>query len=253
VIVWITGGGTGIGRALAQRFLNSGAKVVIMGRRPDVLNATAQDLAAQANPANILAIPGSATDPTHVNDVIDQTQRRWGAVDVLVNNAGSNPVHSIFETPFEEYQTSFENNCLSTILCTQAVLPEMMKVNRGAIINISSIYGRWGAATSASYSVSKFALTGYTEALRQALVDTPIQVMAVYPGFIRTDMTLPYVAQGSLRSHLGKSPDQLAKVIIDALRRKKTDVYYPWYVPVVLRARRWFPKVADRLAKRVKR
>ena len=167
---------------------------------------------------------------------------RWGVIDLLVNNAGSNFHHELLDTTFEEYLKSFEINCLSSINCTQARAPEMLKNGRGSIVNISSIYGRWASSNSASYSVGKYAVAGYTDALRQGLIGTPLHVMGVFPGFIRTDMTMPFVVPGSLRSRMGKTPDQMAKVISRALNRKKPELYYPWYVPWVLRLHRWFPK-----------
>jgi short-subunit dehydrogenase len=252
-VAWITGGGTGIGRALAELLMRQGARVVITGRRKEILEQAADELAALAGGGQVLAISGSASDPKHAKDVISQVSDRWGSINLLVNNAGTNFNHSLLDTTFEEYLKSFEINCLSAINCTQAVLPEMLKKGRGEIVNISSIYGRWASSNSASYSVGKYAVTGYTDALRQALIHTPIHVMGVFPGFIRTDMTQPFVVPGSLRSRMGKSPDQLARAVLAALKSRKPELYYPWYVPWVLRLHRWFPLMADRLARRVKR
>ena len=253
ITAWITGGGTGIGRALAERLYRRGDRVVITGRRKDALEKTVRELNVLPGGGEVLAVSGDASDPVHARDVAAQASARWGAVNLLVNNAGTNTNHHLFDTTLEEYRKSFEINCLSAINCTLSVLPQMLKSSHGAIVNISSIYGRWASSDSASYTVGKNALAGYTDTLHQALIDTPIQVLGVYPGFIRTDMTLPFVAPGSLRSRLGKSPDELAKAILNALKRKKSDLYYPWYVPWVLRLHRWLPGAADRLARRVKR
>jgi len=253
MIAWVTGGGTGIGRAIAERLVRQGAKVIITGRRPEVLKATAQELSSHPGSGEILAIPGDASNPAHAHEVVAQAGRKWGAIDLLVNNAGANPVRSVFDTTFEEYQKSFEINCLSAINCTLAVLPAMRAAGRGNIVNISSIYGRWAASSSAGYSVSKHAVAGFTDALRQGLIGTDLHVLGVYPGFIRTDMTLPHVVPGSLRSRMGKTPDQLAVAILKAMDRKSPNLYFPWYVPWVLRLHRWFPETADRLARRIKR
>ena len=207
-IAWITGGGTGIGRALADRLLRGGSKVVISGRRKDILDQTAKELADLPGGGEVIAMAGDASDPAHAKEVISRVKTRWGDIDLLVNNAGSNPTHELLETTFEEYLKSFEINCLSSINCTQAVLPIMRKAGRGSIVNISSIYGRWASSSSASYSVGKYAVTGYTDALRQALVGTSIHVLAVFPGFIQTDMTMPFVVSGSMKSRMGKTPDQ---------------------------------------------
>ncbi len=252
-VAWITGGGTGIGRALAERLYRKGARVVITGRRKEVLEETHRQLTSPPGPGEILAIAGDAADSAHAGDVVARVQDRWGAIDLLINNAGANFNRGFSETPFEDYQKSFEINCLTAVSATQAVLPGMLKANHGAIVNISSIYGRWASSNSASYSVGKYALAGYTDALRQALVGTRVDVMGVYPGFITTDMTMPFVQSRSIKSYLGKTPDQLAKKILQAVRRKKVELYYPWYVPWVWRFHRWMPTWSDRLARRVKR
>ncbi len=252
-VAWITGGGTGIGRALAKQLYSEGARVVISGRRGELLEEAAREITASKHSGEIRAIVGDAADPSHVSRVVADVKSRWGGIDLLVNNAGTNANHSLSDTPVEEYREALENNCLSAIRATSAVLPGMRAARRGAIINISSIYGRWASSTSASYSVSKYALSGYTDALRQGLVGSGVHVMGVFPGYIRTAMTTPFVQPGSLRSSLGKTPEELAAQILRALRREKRELYYPWYVPWVLRLHRWMPAVADRAAGRVKR
>jgi len=252
-IAWVTGGGTGIGFALARRLYQDGASVVITGRRKEVLEQAVTVLQSIPSSGHVLSMAGDASDPSHVTDVAAQIAHRWGAVNLLINNAGANFNQPLSEATVEEYQRSFEINCLAAVRTTTAVLPGMMKANAGAIVNMSSIYGKWASARSASYSVGKYAVAGYTDALRQSLVDTGVHVMGVFPGFIRTDMTLPFVQPGSFKSRLGKTPDQMAEAILQALNRKKTELYFPWYVPWVLRLHRWMPKVSDRLAERVKR
>ncbi len=252
-IAWITGGGTGIGRALAERLCAEGARVVISGRRREILEEAAGKISRAQSSGEIQAIAGDAADATHVNHLVAHVKSRWGVIDLLVNKAGMNLNHPFGETPSEEYRHALENNCLSAIRATTAVLPGMREAGQGAVVNISSIYGQWGSATSASYSVSKFALAGYTEALRQGLAGSGIQVLGVFPGFIRTPMTIPFVQPGTLRSHLGRSPDAMARAILRALKKKKRELYYPWYVAWLLRLHRWLPALADHAAGSVKR
>jgi short-subunit dehydrogenase len=251
-IAWVTGGGTGIGRALAKRLYHEGASVVISGRRKEVLEETASAISAEPSSGHLLAIAGDACDPVHVTDVVAQIVNRWGPVNLLINNAGVNFNHGVPEATAEEYQRSFEINCLAAIRTTTAVLPAMLKANAGAIVNISSIYGRWASSRSASYSVAKYALAGYTDALRQSLMGTGVQVLGIYPGFIQTDMTMPFVQPDSFKARLGKTPDDMVEAIFQALNRKKAELYFPWYVPWVLRLHRWMPNLFDRLAERVR-
>jgi short-subunit dehydrogenase len=252
-IAWITGGGTGIGRALAERLYREGAKVVISGRRQEILDRTVAEITSKPGPGQLLAIAGDASNSFHAKDVVSRAAGRWGTIDLLINNAGANSHETFAETTFEDYQKAFEMNGLTAIRATQAVLPVMRQTNRGAIVNISSIYGKWASSGSASYSVGKHALAAYTDALRQDLIGSRIHVMGVFPGFIKTDMTMPFVRPGSIKAGFGKTPDQMAGAILKALSRRKRELYYPWYVPWVLRFHRWMPRMSDRLAARVRR
>lgn len=252
-VAWITGGGTGIGRALAARLNADGAQVVITGRRKEVLEKAAGQIRASEGSGQIEAIAGDASDPAHVADIVTRTTAQWGPINLLINNAGANIDFGKSAASFEDYRKSFEVNCLTAIRATDAVLPAMRAAHQGTIVNISSIYGRWASSRSTSYSVGKYALAGYTDALRQSLSGTGVHVLGVYPGFIKTDMTLPFVEPGSLKSRLGKSPDQMAGAILRALRRKEAELYYPWYVSWALRLHRWMPEWSDRLANHVKK
>ena len=213
-------------------------------------------LSALPGGGQVLAMPGDAADQAKKREVVARKSAQWGAITLLVNNAGANPVRSVFDTTFEEYLKAFEINCLSTIThCTSSVLPAMLKSGCGTVVEylFNSVYGRWASSNSAGYSVGKYAVAGYTDALRQALVGTPVHVLGVFPGFIQTDMTMPFVQPGTLKSHMGKTPDQIAKAILKAVDRLKSELYYPWYVPWVLRLHRWFPATSDYIARRVKR
>jgi short-subunit dehydrogenase len=249
-IAWVTGGGTGIGYAVARRLYQGGACVIITGRRPDVLEQAVKTISSLPSSGHILGIPGDASNPSHVGDVAAQAVHRWGPIDFLVNNAGVNFNHEFSETPVEEYRATWEVNCFAAVRTVSAVLPDMLKAGSGTIVNISSIYGKWASSDSASYSVGKYALAGYTDVLQQALLGRGIQVLGVYPGFIKTAMTLPFVEEGSFQARRGKTPDEMAEAIFRALRRGKSQLYFPWYVPWVLRVHRWFPRISDRLARR---
>ena len=117
----------------------------------------------------------------------------------------------------------------------------MRERQSGAIVNVSSVLGRWASPSSSAYSVTKFALAGFTDSLRQELVGTGIHVMGVYPGFIRTPMTLPFVSRESRRWRFGKSPESMAQAILTGLKWKKREVFYPWYVPLALHLHHGFP------------
>lgn len=126
----------------------------------------------------------------------------------------------------------------------------MQAANRGAIVNISSVLGKWASANCPAYSVSKYAMTGFTDSLRQELARTSIHVMGVYPGFIRTAMTNPFVEPGTFRARLGKSPEAMARAIRRGLRQRKAEVRYPWYVPLALHLHDLFPGLLEAVRRR---
>jgi uncharacterized protein len=248
-VAWITGGGTGIGRALAEAFYRDAYRVVISGRRQEVLAQAAQEINAAKGPGEVWAIAGDVGEVSYASELYRTVQARWGVIDILINNAGVNTYHSFQEASSEEYEQNFRDNCLSAIRCTKAVLPAMRARQSGAIVNISSILGRWASPTASAYSVTKYALSGFTDALRQELAGTGVHVMGVYPGFIRTPMTLPFVSPNSRRRHFGKSPESMAAAIVAALKRKKRTLFYPWYVPLALHLHDLFPGALESLRK----
>lgn len=250
-IAWVTGGGTGIGRALAEALYRQGWRVVITGRRVEVLESAAQGIRAMPG-GEILAISGDAANPEHANEVVQAVNKRWGVVELLVNNAGFNDYIPVSEATLDTYRKSFEINCLSAVSCVNSVLPGMLGISRGVVVNISSTLGKWASSGSPSYSVSKYAVAGYTDVLRQHLINTPIHVLGVYPGFIQTDMTMPHVKPGSPKTLFSKTPAQMAAAILRAVKCRKAELHYPWYVSWIIRLHRIAPLWMDRLARRLK-
>jgi short-subunit dehydrogenase len=246
-IAWVTGGGTGIGRALAEALYREGHWVIISGRRADVLTRAAEEIRSGHTSGDIWAAAGDVSDPAYVAELQKSVRQKWGEIDLLINNAGANSNHPFRESTDQEFEDYFRINCLSAIRCTRVVLPAMLERKSGTIVNISSILGKWASPDSSSYSVSKYALAGFTDSLRQELAGTGVHVLGVYPGFIRTAMTEPFVEPGSPRSRLGKSPQAMAAAILKGIHRRQHAVMYPWYVPLVLQFHFWFPGLLEKL------
>jgi len=252
-VAWVTGGGTGIGKALSLALGRSGYAVAISGRRADVLNAALPELLAVVPYQRALAVPCDVSDRSQVVAAGRRIKEAFGDVTLLINNAGWNPNHSFTDTPAEEFEKSFAINCMGAVYATQTVLPGMLAVGEGAIVNVGSVLGHWASAGSAAYSVAKYAVTGLTDIRRQDLVGKPVHVMGVYPGYVETAMTQPFVEQGSWKARIGRSPEKMAAAVVRALERRKPELYYPFYVPWVLRLHRWMPLLSARLARRVKK
>jgi NAD(P)-dependent dehydrogenase (short-subunit alcohol dehydrogenase family) len=203
----ITGCSTGLGRALAEAVLDRGENAVVTARDA----AGVQDL-ADAHPATALALTLDVTDHRRVVEVVEQAQQRFGAVDVLVNNAGYGYRAAVEEGDEADVERLFATNFFGAVAATKAVLPGMRARRSGAIVNISSIGARIMPAGSGYYSATKAALEGLTGSLRKEVEPLGITAMVVEPGAFRTDFS-------------GRSLQQSAEAISDyadtAGRRRK--------------------------------
>jgi NAD(P)-dependent dehydrogenase (short-subunit alcohol dehydrogenase family) len=175
-VVLITGCSTGIGRDLAQRLSQAAYTVVATARKTDML----VDLPAS------LILPLDVTQPDSVSQAVDQTIRKFGRIDVLVNNAGYALRGALEEIPVEQVQQMFDVNVFGVLRMIQAVAPSMRQGQSGRIINISSIAGKLSTPANGPYSASKFALEALSDALRLELAAFGIQVIIVEPGAIKT-------------------------------------------------------------------
>jgi NAD(P)-dependent dehydrogenase (short-subunit alcohol dehydrogenase family) len=181
--VWfITGCSTGLGRALAQRVLEHGHCAVVTARRADQISDIVADYAETA-----LAIALDVNDHAQVDAAIARAGEKFGAIDVLVNNAGYGYLAAVEEGDDREVRDMFETNFFSLVALIRKVLPGMRAHGSGHVINISSVGGLVGAASSGFYNATKFAVEGLTEALAKEVEPLGIRVTAIEPGPFRTD------------------------------------------------------------------
>lgn len=181
--VWlITGCSTGLGRALAERVLQQGERCVATARNP----AQLQDLAA-AYPEDALVLPLDVVDGAQIETAVAKTIETFGAIDVLVNNAGRGYSAAIEEGEETDVRAMFDTNFFGLVALTKRVLPEMRARQRGHILNLSSIGGLVASASHGYYSASKFAIEGLSQALRVEVAPFGIHVTVVEPGPFRTD------------------------------------------------------------------
>jgi 3-oxoacyl-[acyl-carrier protein] reductase len=179
----VTGGGRGIGQAIALRFAREGARVAIVGPHKETLADTV------SKGPGIEAIVGDVTEPQDVNRAIDTVLQRFGKLDVLVNNAGGTNPKPFFEKTAADWMASYELNVVSAFLCAQAAARPMLEAKRGRIINISSVRGleHCGREPIMDYSAAKAAMTSFTLTLAKQLAPH-ITVNAVGPGHTKTDI-----------------------------------------------------------------
>ena len=180
----ITGGGSGIGLACTRLFSKEGAKVVIMGRRQDRLEAAAKEVGGQ-----VLAVVGDLTNNNDLDNVISKTLNAFGKIDIVVNNGGVFAGFPLHETKDEDWDTIMDTNIRSVFQLTKRVLPHMMKRKAGAFIHISSILGLVAAPGVAAYNVSKGALLQFNRSIAMEYGSMGIRSNAVCPGMVKTEMT----------------------------------------------------------------
>lgn len=185
-VALVTGASSGIGEAAALALAAAGASVAVSGRRKERLDSLVERIEAAG--AVGLALPGDVSIEADASKSVEDTVARFGRIDILINSAGVNEAGGIETLPLEQWRRVIDINLMGTIYVCRAAFPHMKAQGAGDIVNISSTAGRRSGWRFASYSTSKFGLTGFTEALRQEGGQVGIRVAIVEPGATATDI-----------------------------------------------------------------
>ena len=179
-VALITGGGTGIGAAVAQRFCAAGGRVVLMGRREEPLRAVASRLGG-------LVAVGDAADAGDVRRALQLARDRFGGIDVLVANAGGHGIGNVMGTDDDSWRLSTRLNLDTAFVCTRELMPELIQ-RRGNVVILSSLAGHFAGPDVVGYVTMKHALLGFTKSIARDYGRHGVRANAVCPGWVKTDM-----------------------------------------------------------------
>lgn len=189
----VTGGGRGIGQAIAAELAARGARVVVSARSVAEIEAVAAEIRRAGGYAE--ALPCDVADPEALERFARTAGEQLGQVDILVNNAGSASSAPLHRQSLEEWRRLFAVNVEGTFVATRAFLPGMLGRGWGRIVNLASVAGRTGAAYVAAYAASKHAVVGFTRALAAEVARRGVTVNAICPGYVATPMTEQSIAR----------------------------------------------------------
>lgn len=222
--ILLTGATGGIGKHLALMLARKGANLALAGRDVQKLQALADEIISKGG--NAICIVADFAKPSAAQQLITETNQKFGSIDVLINNAGLLDFIQLEDQSPQRVEQVIHTNVTALIQLSQAVLPQFKAANRGHFVMIGSILGSLGFPYYATYCASKFAVHGFSQALRRELVDTSIGVTYVAPRTVSTPMndanTLAMLAKtgGNL-----DEPDKVAAIVVKALEQEKQEVF----------------------------
>jgi len=218
-VVVVTGGGRGIGRSLATSCARQGARVAVAARTLRQLEETVRAVEREGGEA--IAVTADVTDPSELTAMVDTVTGTFGRLDVLVNNAGIMRFGKFDEMNRADFAEVMNVNVVGTFLATRAVVATMRNQGGGKIINVASTFGLRPVRGHAAYSASKAAVIQFTRVAALELARDGIQVNAIAPGYVETEMTADALADDSVRERINRripaqrvaQPDELGPLV----------------------------------------
>lgn len=252
-VIIITGASSGIGEATARLFGSQGYRIVLAARRFERLEALAQEVQAAGGKA--LPVGTDVAEVDDIQNLVQNTTDHFGRIDLLFNNAGFGRLDWLERLdPEKDVETQIRVNLLGVILVARAVLPHMIKQRSGHIINMVSIAGLVGAPTYTVYAASKFAVRGFTEALRREVGVYGVHVSAIYPGSVATEFNQHTGAKRKTGTttpdRLRLSADDVAQTVLSVAKRPRRAVVTPWSMNLVVWLNALVPGFVDWVVER---
>ena len=264
-VVVVTGGSSGLGCAIAVAFAKAGAKVVIAARGSEALAKAVDSLRTEG--LEVTGISADVTQQESVDALFAETLRRFGRLDVLVNNAGRSMRSLAADTTAEDFQELIDLNLIGLVRCTRAALPQLLK-SRGHLVNISSLAGKVATRYMGAYPASKSAVTAYTQQLRLELTPEGLHVLLVCPGPIARDGGPSAALQHARPEDLAKMPEsarkpgagvksrairpeKLAAAIVRACERRQSELVVPGTARLLMALMQLSPSLGDWIVRKV--
>jgi short-subunit dehydrogenase len=253
-VVWITGASSGIGFALAKELSQLGAKLILSSRTPNSLEEVQAKLGLDDQ--NALIIPLDLSIKEDFTEEVSIARNHFGQIDLLINNAGISQRSGIKESDFGVYKKLMQTNYFGTIGLSLAVLKVFEQQQFGHFAVVSSISGKLGSPKRAGYCASKHALHGFFDALRSEYHNENITVTMLCPGYIQTNISINALDskgekynRADTNQKNGLSAEACAKKMIQAIAKKKNEVYIGKKEVIGVYLKRFFPDILNRIVR----
>ena len=262
-IAFITGGSRGLGLEIARQICARGGEVALVARDAEELLRAKTDLDHFAT--EVLTLQCDLLETAQIQSAVQQTLQRFSKIDILINNAGMIEVGPIEHMQLKDFDRAMRLHFWAPFILQLLIVPQMRAKGGGRIVNISSIGGRIAVPHMAAYSASKFALTGFSDAIRAELARDDIFVTAVTPGLMRTGSQIHAKFKGdhpaeykwfdwSRKIPLASiSVERAARKVLNACQRGKSNLVMPWSAYFIIAANALFPNLTARVMKVVNR
>ncbi len=220
----LTGASSGIGVELARELARHGVRLVLAARRKEQLEQTAQEVAAAGSQA--VAVMGDIADPDVRSRLVDTAQSTFGGLDLLINNAGMGLFGPFANSDPARLRQIMEVNFFAPVELIRIALPVLRNGRKPMIVNVSSVLGHFAVPNKSEYSASKFALHGFSDALRMELMSDGIDVLLVSPSTTTTEFFDKAEPDANRRPQRGMSPTRVARKTVAAIRQGKHEVIF---------------------------
>ena len=247
--VILTGAAGGIGTHIARLLSAEGARLCLTDINEEALQTACKQLTGDTH-----LVTANITEEEGRQKIVDETLQAFGGIDVLINAAGINPFGVFAQQDPGLIQKTLEINCLGPVLLARAVLPAMLEQDSGQIVNIGSTFGSIGFAWFSAYSASKFALRGFSQALRRELAETGVRVTYIAPRAVKTAINSQavYDMAKAVKMNMDE-PDAVAEKILKNIRKGEKESHLGFPESLFVRVNAILPGLVDRALRKQNR